>query len=172
MTCAHPQCPIPDGLHEPNGWGESCITHGDNVSFCEMPPPEPTQPSTPAANLFAQPAPLTPSPLNDLFMEAARRTRLRARLVSEFNVPGSLAKVNPLRVDFAIPTSRIAIEIDGYEFHANTKDRFTAHIRRHRTLELLGWRVIRFTGQEVYGNAEHCAREAERLVALIERRTK
>lgn len=52
------------------------------------------------------------------------------------------------RVDFAYPSSRLAIEVDGAQFHtlseAQERDR-----RRQDEIEALGWRVLRFTARDL-----------------------
>jgi very-short-patch-repair endonuclease len=59
------------------------------------------------------------------------------------------------RVDFADAPRRLAVELDGYEFHSS-KEAFTNDRRRHRHLELAGWRVIRFSGAEINADVEAC----------------
>lgn len=54
-----------------------------------------------------------------------------------------------IRVDFAYPGLKVAIELDGSEFHWGQR----AEIRDHRRDELLGqlgWLVLRFTWREVH----------------------
>jgi hypothetical protein len=73
---------------------------------------------------------------------------------------------------------KIAIELDGHEFHEKTKEQVTARNARDRALLADGWTVLRFSGSEFYGNplacirqvwehaltaAERCDREARRL---------
>jgi very-short-patch-repair endonuclease len=47
-------------------------------------------------------------------------------------------------IDFAFPEAMLAIEIDGFETHG-TRRAFEADRVRQNELELLGWRVLRFT---------------------------
>jgi tetratricopeptide (TPR) repeat protein len=62
-------------------------------------------------------------------------------------------------IDFAIVDRKIAIEIDGHDYH-KTKEQRTHDAERDRALDLDGWRVIRFTGSEVKKDAIGCARRA------------
>jgi hypothetical protein len=88
------------------------------------------------------------------------------------------------RLDFVVvPTSRtddehrlrdelfpkVAIELDGHDFHEKTKEQVTYRNRRDRDLQAAGWRVFHISGselarrprdatQEVY---EHCLQEYE-----------
>ena len=72
-------------------------------------------------------------------------------------------EVSPYRTDFALANRRIAIEIDGHEYHKTPEQR-TRDAQRERYLQLSGWRVIRFTGSEVYKNVWQCVEEVVQLV--------
>jgi very-short-patch-repair endonuclease len=52
------------------------------------------------------------------------------------------------RIDFAYPEHRIAVEIDGYEWHSG-RDQFTDDRVRDNALQLAGWRVLRFTWEQL-----------------------
>lgn len=71
------------------------------------------------------------------------------------------------RVDFAylVNDQKIAIEIDGFDYHS-TKKQMARDYQRQRHLEANGWRVIRFTGSEVYGDAQACVAEVIRLAGV------
>jgi len=56
-------------------------------------------------------------------------------------------KRNKYVVDFYEPTTKICIELDGYEFH-KTKSQFIADRKKDRDLFLSGYYVIRFAGAE------------------------
>ena len=71
------------------------------------------------------------------------------------------------RIDFALPSKKIGIELDGYEFHSD-KDTFTRDRQRGRELQRLGWRVIRFSGREVFLDARKCVLEASAQIAFLE----
>lgn len=51
------------------------------------------------------------------------------------------------RVDFAYPARRLAIEVDGYEFH-HGRARWQRDLERRSTLALLGWRVMHVTAAD------------------------
>lgn len=57
------------------------------------------------------------------------------------------------RVDFAWPGQRLVVEVDGFAFHA---DRVTYRSDRRRTnaLVLAGWRVLRFSWEDVVGSPD------------------
>jgi hypothetical protein len=54
----------------------------------------------------------------------------------------------------------LIIECDGHEFHEKTKAQAARDKKRDRTLQSLGYVVIRFTGSEVYNDPIACAEEA------------
>jgi len=62
------------------------------------------------------------------------------------------------RVDFAIPSARLIVECDGFDYHS-TPAQLAADYRRTRRLYLLGWDLIRFTGAEISRDAKKCALE-------------
>jgi len=72
-------------------------------------------------------------------------------------------QVGPYRVDFAIPGNKTVVEIDGHEFH-KTKEQRTHDARRERYLEMAGWRVIRFTGTEVFEDPFTCVADTLELI--------
>jgi very-short-patch-repair endonuclease len=61
------------------------------------------------------------------------------------------------RVDFAFigmtfehRIIRIAVELDGHDFHERTKEQASKDKRRDRVLAANGWVTLRFTGSDVY----------------------
>ncbi|MER7433157.1 DUF559 domain-containing protein [Pseudonocardia alni] len=68
------------------------------------------------------------------------------------------------RIDFALPDQEFGIEIDGYEFHSS-KASFESDRLRHRALERLGWRTVRYSGKEACENPEACVRDAAEAAA-------
>lgn len=78
--------------------------------------------------------------------------------------------VGKYRLDFAIPDKRIAIELDGHEYH-KTRYQRTHDAKRDRWLYGQGWHVLRFTGTEIHQNLDRCIDEICDLVG-VERLTK
>lgn len=70
------------------------------------------------------------------------------------------------RLDFALPDKRIAFEVDGYAYHSDKKT-FEKDRKRHRALELEGWRIARFTGKEACETPEHVVLEMAKAVAAF-----
>lgn len=67
------------------------------------------------------------------------------------------------RLDFAVPSLKIGIEIDGYAYHSD-RDTFHNDRVRQRALERAGWRLIRFSGREVCSTPGGCVLEAAELI--------
>lgn len=107
------------------------------------------------------PRPKFDSPIEEKFWDAWQRAGGAARAVEltyQYSIPNTR-----YRVDFANLEEKVAIELDGYEYH-NSKDQFTNDRKRQRELENLGWRVIRFSGSEVHKNAAKCFDEAVNFI--------
>ena len=58
----------------------------------------------------------------------------------------------------------LAIECDGHAFHEKTKAQARKDRSRERALTYLGYRVVRFTGSEIYASPRQCAAEVMNLV--------
>ena len=58
------------------------------------------------------------------------------------------------RVDFCWPEHRLVVEADGFAFHSD-RAAYRADRERLNTLERLGWRVLRFTWEDVRGRPDH-----------------
>lgn len=67
------------------------------------------------------------------------------------------------RIDFVIYDKKIAIELDGHEGH-KTKEQRTNDTQRERYLTSKGWKVIRFTGTEIFQNCKKCVNEVQELI--------
>lgn len=78
--------------------------------------------------------------------------------------------VDHYRLDFAFPDEMIAIEIDGHEFH-KTREQRTNDAKRERYLQSKGWKVIRFTGTEIFGDILNCIQELKGLINVFQNET-
>jgi very-short-patch-repair endonuclease len=58
------------------------------------------------------------------------------------------------RVDFCWPAQRLVVEADGFAFHAD-RAAYRRDRERLKALERLGWRVLRFTWEDVRMRPEH-----------------
>lgn len=102
---------------------------------------------------------------------------LQAEVVDASGLAGKAA-LRPLppkyRIDFAfvsdswLPSQvRLAVELDGHDFHERTKEQAQRDKARDRWLTSRGWRVLRFTGSEVFRDAKACADEALRVMTAL-----
>jgi len=69
------------------------------------------------------------------------------------------------RIDLAVYPHRLAIEIDGHDYHERTKDQATRGKRRARDLQLLGWTVLPYTGSDVWNDPFGCCEDVNRHIA-------
>lgn len=106
-----------------------------------------------------KPEPSFDSPLEESFWAELKR---RPRPALAGLVPQH--PVDRYRIDFALPDRKIGVELDGFTYHGS-KDAFNADRARQRNLELAGWRIIRFTGDEVRSNVAHCVDLAAKFAA-------
>jgi very-short-patch-repair endonuclease len=60
------------------------------------------------------------------------------------------------RIDIALPASRLAIEVDGWEWHGKHKGDFTRDRERQNLLTLHGWRILRFTAGQIRKDVAGC----------------
>lgn len=68
--------------------------------------------------------------------------------------------VGPYRADLAIPYAKIAIEADGADYHQDkSRDK-----KRDSYFKSQGWRVLRFTGSQIYRDPEGCAETVKQVL--------
>lgn len=68
------------------------------------------------------------------------------------------------RLDFALPHLKIGIEIDGWEYHGQDRDKFSRDRKRWREIEQDGWRLVRFSGREIRRDVWGCINDANAYV--------
>ncbi len=73
-------------------------------------------------------------------------------------------QVGKYRLDFAVPSKMVAIELDGHDYHSSKQQR-TADAKRERYLQENGWLVIRFTGSEIFVDAQSCVNQTIRIIS-------
>ena len=59
---------------------------------------------------------------------------------------------------------KLAIELDGHEFHEKTKEQVKKDKEKDRWLTLNGYTVIRFTGSEIYNSIETCIKQVHDIL--------
>jgi very-short-patch-repair endonuclease len=68
------------------------------------------------------------------------------------------------RIDIAHPEKLIAIECDGWQFHAKYKADFQRDRQRQNLLTEHGWSFLRFTAGEIINNLDECLQSIERAL--------
>ncbi|MBQ69207.1 hypothetical protein CL689_04005 [Candidatus Saccharibacteria bacterium] len=58
------------------------------------------------------------------------------------------------RLDIAFPAHRLAIEVDGWQYHGKFKKGFIADRKKQNLLVENHWRVLRFTAGEIFNDIE------------------
>lgn len=68
------------------------------------------------------------------------------------------------RVDFLVILPRdeekYVIECDGHDFHEKTKEQAAKDKKRDRDLQLMGFKVLHFTGSEIWKSSGNCILES------------
>jgi very-short-patch-repair endonuclease len=59
---------------------------------------------------------------------------------------------------------RLIVEVDGHEFHEKTKEQAKRDKERDRNLQMEGYRVMHFTGSEVFHKAYDCASQVIKML--------
>lgn len=73
-------------------------------------------------------------------------------------------RAGKFRADFALEAcfgarQIILVECDGHDFHERTKEQASRDKQRDRELVMAGYKVLRYTGSEIYRNTPDCAWE-------------
>jgi hypothetical protein len=77
-------------------------------------------------------------------------------------------KFGPLECLIGPQCPKIALELDGHDYHEKTKEQVTHRNRRDRDLQAAGWIVLHVSGSEFNRDAEKVTREVyERVSSLM-----
>lgn len=108
------------------------------------------------------------SPVEALFCTVFDTCRDRLMIPADMR-PITQHRCGKYRIDFAVPCTLgwLAVEIDGHEFHEKTKDQASKDRERERYLVSHGYRVIRFTGSDVWNNPFYCCRETADQIHIL-----
>lgn len=71
-------------------------------------------------------------------------------------------EIGKYRVDFELvnhKNKKIVVECDGHEFHQKSKQQVEKDNQRERDLKKLGYEVVRFSGSEIFKDAEKCVKD-------------
>jgi very-short-patch-repair endonuclease len=67
------------------------------------------------------------------------------------------------RLDFAFPVEKVAVELDGHDYHKEVEQR-SSDAKRDRDLLRQGWTTLRFTGSDVHRNAGGVVNEVRAFI--------
>lgn len=112
-------------------------------------PPDPLRGLPPAAQAIGAQC---GSAIHRAFFAAAFRRGLRFRC----QYP-----VLNYRIDFALPSNRLGVEIGGWAWRSWTRGHQVGLRDREQALGAEGWRILWFTGQEVLENPERCVDQVQ-----------
>jgi hypothetical protein len=70
------------------------------------------------------------------------------------------------RVDFAWPSRRVLVEVDGFAYHADRVS-YRNDRRRQNALEIAGWLVLRLTWEDVLGRPDEVVRVVRQALGEI-----
>ena len=83
----------------------------------------------------------------------------------------SQVQIEKYRVDFVVSLKplrqKIVVECDGHDFHERTKEQAARDRSRDRSLTEDGYRVVRFTGSEIWRDPWGCAQEVSNQFVSI-----
>ena len=102
------------------------------------------------------------SSIERLFLETfdAIRTKDRNTMLDYYLIPQ--VEIGNYRVDFELinhKDKKIIVECDGHEFHQKSKQQVEKDNQRERDLKKLGYEVVRFSGSEIFKDAEKCVED-------------
>ena len=90
----------------------------------------------------------------------ALAARFPARMLREYQP----IKSRRYRIDIAFPNEKLAIEFDGYRYHAFSKNGFKQGLVRQNMLVKHGWRILRYTLTDVRDHMEHVLDEIDSVL--------
>jgi very-short-patch-repair endonuclease len=61
----------------------------------------------------------------------------------------------------------LVIECDGNDFHEKTKEQVKKDKQRDRELTNLGYKILRFSGSEIFNNPTACAEEVYTFICNV-----
>ena len=100
-----------------------------------------------------------------LQLDADTLERLLLAIVRTHDVPQPLIRhmIGDREVDACWPDQRVAVELDGWEFHHDRRA-FQRDREKSNMLTAAGWTVLRFTHHDLTRRAEHVADQLKRVL--------
>ena len=76
-----------------------------------------------------------------------------------YGVSVDLYKSDDTQISMSDVYNKIIVECDGHEFHQKSKQQVEKDNQRERDLKKLGYEVVRFSGSEIFKDAEKCVED-------------
>lgn len=65
----------------------------------------------------------------------------------------------PYRLDMAVPEQKLAVEVDGWQYHGRVKRDFQRDRIRQNRLAVNGWRILRYFPGQIYSDIDRIVSE-------------
>ena len=110
--------------------------------------------------------------LTESELEGRMLTLLKPLAIDDLQVQLRISDgdVSIARVDFASPSRMLVIEVDGWRYHRTNRDS-QRDKARERKLTLAGWRVLRFTWDDVVKTPGAVVRDVLQALSVFDART-
>lgn len=96
---------------------------------------------------------------DEVLWSAVRALHPHAQREFEGAVPG-----RRYRIDIALEAEKIAIEIDGWQYHGKFKSAHESDRERQNHLAVAGWLVLRFTAGQIFKDLQGVSATIEKAV--------
>ena len=96
---------------------------------------------------------------DEVLWAAVRTQHPHAQREFEGAVPG-----RRYRIDIALEAEKIAIEIDGWQYHGKFKSAHESDRERQNHLAVAGWLVVRFTAGQIFKDLQGVSATIEKAV--------
>jgi len=110
------------------------------------------------------------SPIEQIFLMEWHILRIDERYAVRIQPQKKLVTSNgTVHVDFVVTTEKqgelkLAIELDGHDFHERSKEQVAKDKSRERSIVKAGYTIFRFSGSEIFRNVRRCVSEVEDLI--------
>ena len=96
---------------------------------------------------------------DEVLWAAVRTQHPHAQREFEGAVPG-----RRYRIDIALEAEKIAIEIDGWQYHGKFKSAHESNRERQNHLAVAGWLILRFTSGQIFKDLQGVSATIEKAV--------
>lgn len=76
--------------------------------------------------------------------------------------------IAPIMHEYDVEYPNLIVECDGHDFHEKTPEQAARDKKKDRDLQLAGYKIIRFTGSEIYNNPNQCANDVISFLKQLE----